>query len=258
MKDIIKDIINFLGSNILDNIIGLIGLLITFFSVKKEINEKDEKHVSQVNDTRTSIYNSPGSSIQNTNINSTKYYFYDSSSTNSDYEDDLIIVIGLIFAFVLYAIFGKLFMTFLLLLIIALIIKYNCLGIANIKQILVPIAMLIVVLIMVNNSPEQFTKYWKQINFGKYPMTFSKIYQSLLGILLEVFMMAINHKKSSLLISIISNMVIILLILEFTINDLVKPKNKIMVQKWSVIVLYCFVLIFLLLKFYSVKLIPCL
>ena len=149
-------------------------------------------------------------------------------------------------------------MTFLLLLIIALIIKYNCLGIANIKQILVPIAMLIVVLIMVNNSPEQFTKYWKQINFGKYPMTFSKIYQSLLGILLDVFMMAINHKKSSLLISIISNMVIILLILEFTINDLVKPKNKIMVQKWSVIVLYCFVLIFLLLKFYSVKLIPCL
>lgn len=244
-----KDVINFLGSNIVANIIGFVGLLITFLSAKKERDTKEEKYASQVNNTNSVISNSVNSLIQNniTSVNN-EYIFRDSNSTSSNNNYDFLIIICLGAFFVVWAIIGKAVMTFLLLLVIALVLKYNYFGIANLKRIFVPIVMIVTVLIMVNFSPKELLNFWKDIKI-EHPMDPLKNIKRIL----DAFLMIYSRKDFFLFLSIIGNLAIYFLISISTIADLWQPKNKIKVQKTSLIVGECIVLVLFLFLFYSVN-----
>lgn len=219
-------LINFFGSSVFANIIGLIGILISIFSIKQEKDKSDE-YSSQENNTNSSlIYNSSNSSIQNNSINFiATYYFPDSSSSITNDDCNIIIFVGLVVTFIVYAVIGKALLTLLLFLIIALIIRYKVLGIANIKQLLVPITMIIVVLVLTNSPPEQLVNYWKQLKNG-YPIIY----------VLNLLTMIFDNEKYPLLISILGNIAINLTVLVYTISNLFQQKNKIKVQKWSNII----------------------
>lgn len=243
----------FLGSSEFSNIIAIIGILIPF--VYKGNKNDTEKIESSKKNNNNIINHSAGSSIQNNDYSITNKYYFPGETTNSIDDGTYEIIIALIafLTYFLYAFLGKAFLTILLILNMFLIIRYVYLKIANIRQLIIPFFVNLVIFLLVNFPFQPAETYWKQVSIKRLS-SFSKLCNLVFTNIYKLGKMFFRQSTLDTAISTIFNVVVLMLISFLCLHDLFQPKNKIEVrsQKTNIFTIIFITIIFIFYRFPTV------
>ncbi|HHZ9259959.1 TPA: hypothetical protein ACWLYH_001185 [Enterococcus faecalis] len=210
-----EKILQFLNSGLFGNILAIIGLVIAF------IPQKDPKIINNSN-----IYYYE----RNTTI-TTK------NTTNSSEETIWILIKSftlILVAYILYTFLHPYFSIILLVLELSVIIRYKCLGIAFVNQMILPVLLIVTTAFLPNFLPNEVLTYWNhayKINFNQVG-TLSKVFHQLTFPILEIKNLFTNI-LNPLSIAVIANIFYIILATTIMISDLFRSKYKIKISKLS-------------------------
>lgn len=207
-----NSVLSFLSSALFSNILAILGLLIALLPQKNTV------------------------SIDN----STNYYFQTTSSKsrNSQNFEIVLVAIVLLVTYILYSFIQPYFPEILLVLSVAIIIKYRWLKIAYKNQMIIP-AMLVIIATALNHFlPKEILDYWNQaykLDLNQLG-TLSQVTNQVTTPIVEVKNLILSFSTNPLSVAIFANMFFVFLTTTSMIEDLFKPKRKIKVTKRSSVV----------------------
>lgn len=221
-------VLSYLSSSLFSNILAILGLVVAL------VPQNDTVSID----------------------NSRNYYFSsnNSKSTNSDNSEMVLGAVGLLFTYVVYAFLQPYFPVILLILSVAVIIKYRRLRITHKNQIIIPALLVIIATSLNYFLPKDILEYWSnayKINLNQIG-TFSQVLNQMIIPINELKDIFLTIRTDPLSVSILANMFFVYLAMISMIDDLFKPKRKIKVMKHStVIVLSIFFVVLISFIFYT-------
>ena len=202
--------LTFISSALFANIIALVGLLIAF------LPQKDTISISH----------------------STNYYFEnetDSYKTNDRTLENIGYALKILFTYILYAFLYPYFSIILISLSLCVIIRYRYLKIKLLKQMFLPVILIILSIGLNFFLPNDVLSYWEntnKIDFYQFS-SLSKTMEQLAHPDEELFNLFITASNTPLSVAVLANLVFISIATLMMINDLFKKKSKIKFPKLS-------------------------
>lgn len=225
-----NSLLSFLSSSILSNILAAVALVLAF------LPQKDTVSID----------------------NSQNYYFEKTSSvksTNDSYGESFIALTVFLLTYIVYAFLQPYFPIFLLLLSLAVIIRYRFLKIAYKNQMIIPATLVILASFSHYFLPTEVVEYWTnayKIDFNQIG-TFSQVLDQLSAPVRELINLFFSLTTNPLSVAIFSNMLFVILATLSMITDLIKPKYKIKVTKVSALIpLFILLLVIISFMFFTV------
>lgn len=248
--------LSLLGSNVCSNIIAIISILIPFVS---KVNRNDIEKIGSSSKFNNNINHSTIGSIRNYDYSTTNKYYFSGETTNSidDGTYNFIISLILIFTYFLCAFLGKALFSILLILNTFLIVRYAYLKIANIRQLIIPYFVNIIIFLLVNFPFQPTETYWKQVSIKRLS-SFSVLCNFVILNIYKFLKMFFRKSTRDLAISIIFNVLVLIFISFQCLHDLFQPKNKIEVrsQKTNIYTIICLTIIFIIYRWPAVLSVP--
>lgn len=201
-------ITNFLGSGILANVLALIGILIAL------LPQKD------------------GVSIDNS---VTKHYHFPFNNRNSNPHTGFEFILGLIIlvlCYIVYALLRPYFTSILILLALAVVIRYRFLKIIHIKIVVLPVIFIILSIIIHNIPPEEVMLYWEnahRIDLNQVN-TLSNFLDQLRVPISEILELFRGGSQSPLNISLLFNLIFFIIPSIYLIQRLFERRHKIEIE----------------------------
>ena len=202
--------LTFISSALFANIIALVGLLIVF------LPQKDTISISH----------------------STNYYFEnetDSYKTNDRTLENIGYALKILFTYILYAFLYPYFSIILISLTLCVIIRYRYLKIKLLKQMFLPVILIILSIGLNFFLPNDVLSYWEntnKIDFYQFS-SLSTTMEQLAHPVEELFNLFITASNTPLSVAVLANLVFISIATLMMINDLFKKKSKIKFPKLS-------------------------
>lgn len=229
-----ESVLNFLSSSLFSNILAIMGIAIAL------LPQKDTVSISH----------------------STNYYFETNvtkSSTNSTEAAALLGLLSFLATYILYAFLQPYFSVFLLIISVAVIIRYRFLKIAYLNQMIFPAILVIMSAFLNYFLPKEVTEYWNnayKIDLNQID-TLSKVLNQLTVPLVELKNVLFSLISNPLSVAIFSNMLFVFLATTSMVSDLFRPKHKIKVVKVrNLIPVVVILLIIISFMFYTVPASP--